>query len=235
MSTSFYWFDYETSGVDPARDRPVQFAGVRTDADFRPIGEPLTIYCRFSDDILPQPDSCLITGITPQLANARGMNEVEFARRIHEELSQPGTCAVGYNSIRFDDEVTRYLFYRNFYDPYEREYKNGNSRWDIIDMVRMCYALRPEGISWPQHEDGAPSFRLEHLSKANGIKHEAAHDALSDVYATIGMAKLIKEKQPRLYEYLYNLRQKQEVSRLLNLRDRQPLLHTSSMFPSQTG
>jgi exodeoxyribonuclease-1 len=235
MANTFYWFDYETTGIDAARDRPVQFAGVRTDMDLNPVGEPLSVYCRPSNDILPQPESCLITGITPQLAHEKGVNEVEFTRRIHAELSQPGTCAAGYNNIRFDDEVTRYLFFRNFYDPYEREYKNGNSRWDIIDMVRMCYALRPEGIEWPQHEDGAPSFKLEHLSQANGIQHESAHDALSDVYATIGLAKLVKEKQPRLYEYLFNLRQKQEVSKLLNVRERQPLLHTSSMFPSATG
>jgi exodeoxyribonuclease I len=235
MSNTFYWFDYETTGVDAARDRPFQFAGVRTDMDLNPVGEPLSVYCRLSDDILPHPESCLITGITPQLANEKGVGEAEFARRIYAELAQPGTCAAGYNSIRFDDEVTRYLFYRNFYDPYEREYKNGNSRWDIIDMVRMCYALRPEGIEWPKHEDGSPSFRLEHLSEANGIKHEAAHDALSDVYATLGLARLIKDRQPRLYEYLFNLRQKQEVARLLNVRERQPLLHTSSMFPSATG
>lgn len=235
MENTFYWFDYETTGIDAARDRPLQFAGIRTDAELNPVGEPLCIYCRLSDDILPQPESCLITGITPQFANGQGIVEAEFARRIHAELSRPGTCATGYNSIRFDDEVTRYLFYRNFYDPYEREYKNGSSRWDIIDMVRMCYALRPEGIEWPQHEDGSPSFRLEHLSQANGIKHEAAHNALSDVYATLGLARLVKQRQPRLYEYLYNLRQKQEVAKLLNLRDCQPLLHTSSMFPAATG
>ncbi|HEX5057155.1 MAG TPA: exodeoxyribonuclease I [Gammaproteobacteria bacterium] len=235
MSNTFYWFDYETTGIDTARDRPLQFAGVRTDMDLNPVGEPLSVYCRLSEDILPHPESCLITGITPQLALERGVAEAEFARRVHVELSQTGTCAAGYNSIRFDDEVTRYLLYRNFYDPYEREYKNGNSRWDIIDMVRMCYALRPEGIEWPKHEDGSPSFKLEHLSQANCIKHEAAHDALSDVYATLGMARLVKERQPRLYEYLFNLRQKQEVAKLLNVRERQALLHTSSMFPSASG
>jgi exodeoxyribonuclease-1 len=233
--TTFYWFDYETFGADPARDRPVQFAGLRTDAEFNPIGEPLVVYCKPASDMLPQPESCLITGITPQIAHAKGVPEAEFVRRIYAELAQPGTCAVGYNNIRFDDEFTRYMLFRNFYDPYEREYKNGNSRWDIIDMVRMCYALRPEGIEWPRKEDGMPSFKLQNLSAANNIKHEAAHDALSDVYATIGLAKLIKDRQPKLYEYVLGFRHKQEVSKLLNLRDRQPLLHTSAMFPSVHG
>ncbi|MBT3411535.1 MAG: exodeoxyribonuclease I, partial [Halieaceae bacterium] len=200
--TTFYWHDYETFGADPSRDRPVQFAGLRTDADLNPIGEPLVIYSRPANDFLPHPQACLVTGITPQKALAEGLPEAEFIRLIHAELAAPGTCGVGYNSLRFDDEVSRYTLYRNFYDPYGREWQNGNSRWDIIDMVRACYALRPEGIEWPLREDGQPSFRLEALTAANGIAHEAAHDALSDVHATIAMARLIKTKQPRLYDYV---------------------------------
>lgn len=228
--TTFYWHDYETFGADPSRDRPVQFAGLRTDADLNPIGEPLVIFSRPADDFLPQPQACLVTGITPQHALAEGVPEAEFIRRIHQELAAPGTCGVGYNSLRFDDEVTRYTLYRNFYDPYAREWQNGNSRWDIIDMVRACYALRPEGIEWPLREDGLPSFRLEDLTAANGIAHEAAHDALSDVHATIAMARLIKDKQPRLYDYVLRHRDKRSVSALLDLDAMKPVLHVSGMF-----
>src|SRR5690606_19750373 len=164
---TFYWHDYETWGTNPARDRPSQFAGIRTDLDLNIIGEPLVQYCQPPQDLLPHPDACLITGITPQLARAKGIPENQFIANIHRELSAPGTCSVGYNSIRFDDEVTRYTLYRNFYDPYEREWRNGNSRWDIIDMVRACRALRPDGIEWPNNDDGKPSFKLEHLTAAN--------------------------------------------------------------------
>jgi exodeoxyribonuclease-1 len=230
--TTFYWHDYETFGADPARDRPSQFAGIRTDEQFNIIGEPLTIYCQPAGDMLPHPEACLITGITPQEAQLKGVPEAEFIARIHEEFSQPGTCAVGYNSIRFDDEVTRYTLYRNFFDPYAREWKNGNSRWDIIDLVRVCRALRPEGIEWPDHQDGTPSFKLEHITIANGISHESAHDALSDVHATIAVARLIKEKQPKLYDYVLKLRNKREVAKLLNVVEKKPVLHTSAMFPA---
>jgi exodeoxyribonuclease-1 len=163
--TSFYWHDYETFGADPSRDRPVQFAGLRTDAELNVVGESLVIYSRPADDYLPHPQACLVTGISPQLALQQGVPEAEFIRQIHEELALPGTCGVGYNSLRFDDEVTRYTLYRNFYDPYAREWQNGNSRWDIIDMVRATCALRPEGIEWPLREDGLPSFRLEDLTQ----------------------------------------------------------------------
>ncbi|HSG63145.1 MAG TPA: exodeoxyribonuclease I [Pseudomonadales bacterium] len=235
--TTFYWHDYETWGATPSRDRPSQFAGVRTDVDFNIIGKPLCIYCRPCPDVLPQPDACLITGITPQKALAEGYSEAEFIAQIHREMSQPGTCSVGFNSLRFDDEVTRFTLWRNFYDPYEREWKNGNSRWDIIDMVRLTYALRPDGIVWPRRADDPtlPSFRLEELSKANGIAHEAAHDAMSDVYATIGLAKLIKQKQPKLFDYVFQMRDKHKVLELLNWREQKPVLYVSSMVPASQG
>ena len=235
LSNSIYWHDYETFGVDPRRDRASQFAGVRTDEQLNIIGDPLVMYCQPAPDMVPHPESVLITGITPQKALSEGIPEAEFIRRIHDEFSRPQTCVAGYNSLRFDDEVTRQLLYRNFHDPYEREWKNGNSRWDIIDMVRLCRALRPEGIVWPQKEDGSPSFRLEELTAANGISHADAHDALSDVLATIALAKLIKERQPKLYDYVYQLRDKHKVDAQLDIITKKPVLHVSSMYPASRG
>ncbi|MDO6747913.1 exodeoxyribonuclease I [Gilvimarinus sp. 1_MG-2023] len=232
---TFYWHDYETWGEVPAVDRPSQFAGVRTDAQLNPIGEPLMVYCRPPEDLLPKPMACLVTGLSPFKAQQEGLSERDFVARIHQELSAPGTCGVGYNSIRFDDEVTRFSFYRNFYDPYEREWKSGNSRWDIIDVVRMTRALRPEGIEWPNYDDGKPCFKLEALTAANGLEHGAAHDALSDVYATIALARLIKQRQPKLFEHAYKLRNKQFVSRQLDIDALKPVLHISSMFSSEQG
>jgi exodeoxyribonuclease-1 len=236
---SFYWHDYETFGRDPRWCRPSQFAGIRTDAELNVIGDPLVMYCQPGTDVLPEPEACMITGITPQLCLEKGEPEYRFAAKIFEEFIQPGTCAVGYNSIRFDDEFSRYLFYRNFYDPYEREWRNGNSRWDLIDVVRMTRALRPEGLNWPDYEDGPmkgrPCFKLEELTKANGIGHESAHDALSDVMATIGLAKLVREHQPRLFDYALSLRNKKEVATHIDLQGHQPFLHVSAMLGWEQG
>ncbi|MDD2761236.1 MAG: exodeoxyribonuclease I [Methylomonas sp.] len=233
MTTTYYWHDYETFGTDPRRDRACQFAGIRTDSNFNVIGEPLTLYCKTPDDYLPNPEACLITGITPQLATEKGFCEAEFITAIHEQLAQPGTCGVGYNSIRFDDEVTRNLLYRNFFDPYAREWQNGNSRWDLIDVARAARALRPDGIIWPQGAEGLPSFRLEEITLANGIAHEAAHDALSDVYATIALARLIRQKQTRLYDYLFGNRTKAAVQKQLQLGSFTPLVHVSGRYPAR--
>ncbi len=232
---TYYWYDFETFGADARVDRISQFAGIRTDSDLNIIGEPDMFFCRQAEDYLPDPIACLVTGITPQQANREGFSEVDFARRINERFSESGTCVVGYNSIRFDDEFTRNLFYKNFIDPYAREYKNGNSRWDLIDVVRLTHALRPDGINWPKKEDGTTSFKLEELTVANGIGHENAHDALSDVYATIAIAKLIKEKAPRLFDYAFSLRQKKEVLDTLSVGSNKPVLHISSMFGADRG
>lgn len=233
--TTLFWHDYETWGINPRKDRASQFAGIRTDLELEIIDEPVMMYCQPGADFIPHPEAVLVTGITPQKAAAEGLNEADFFHRIHEELSKPGTCGVGYNSIRFDDEVTRFGFYRNFIDPYAREWQNGNSRWDLLDLVRMTRALRPEGIEWPEHEPGVTSFRLESLTAANNIAHEGAHDALVDVHATIAMAKLIKEKQPRLYDFYFALRQKNKAAELLNLEKQKTVLHVSGMIPASLG
>ena len=234
-NSSIFWYDFETYGDNPRRDRASQFAGIRTDEALNIISEPLTMYCRPSDDFLPNPLACQITGITPQQAQAKGLNEAEFIKNINEELSKPETCVAGYNNIRFDDEMTRQLLYRNFFDPYEREWKNGNSRWDIIDMVRLCAATRPAGINWPKKEDGSNSFKLEQLTAANQIEHAGAHDALADVLATIELAKLVRKHQPKLFDYVYRLRHKQKVQTEIDLDRRKPVLHVSATYSSRLG
>jgi exodeoxyribonuclease-1 len=233
MDNSIYWYDYETFGIDPRQDRIVQFAGLRTDEQLNVIGDPLVMFCKPADDVLPDPAACMITGITPQRALAKGLPEPDFIAAIHCEFSRPNTCIAGYNSIRFDDEFTRNTLYRNFFNPYAHEWQHNNSRWDLIDIVRLTRALRPEGIGWPVDDHGHPSIRLELLTRANNISHEAAHDAMSDVYATIAVARLIRDKQPRLYDYMYDLRRKQAVSQLLNVNTREAVLHVSSRYSAE--
>lgn len=234
-AASFYFYDLETWGADTKKDRIAQYAGVRTDLNLVPLAAANMAYCQLAPDYLPAPEAALITGITPQKCQQVGLTEVAFIRQLHQHLAEPGTCAVGYNNIRFDDEMVRHTLFRNFIEPYGREWQNGNSRWDLIDVVRACYALRPDGIDWPLKEDGTPSFKLEDLCKANRIEHLQAHDARSDVYATIALAALIKTAQPKLFEYLYQHRQKQQLLALIDVAGLTPLLHVSSKFPASQG
>ncbi len=244
--TTFLWHDYETFGVNPRRDRPAQFAAIRTDAALNEIGKPLMLYCQPANDFLPEPEACLITGITPQWCLEKGLPEYQFAAAIEQAMSQPGTVGVGYNTIRFDDEVTRFMFWRNLIDPYAREWQNNCGRWDLLDVVRMAYALRPEGIVWPTKpnengKDGAlkPSFKLTDLTAANGLAHESAHDALSDVRATIALARLIRTHNAKLWDFCFALHKKERVAQELGMpvspQHAKPFLHVSGMFPPERG
>ena len=233
MSSTFLWYDFETTGIDPVLDRPIQFAGVRTDTDLNPVEDPVNIFCSPGNDVIPSPEAILVTGLSMLRLREVGETETEFCRQVLSHMSVGETCVVGYNSMRFDDEFTRQMCYRNFYDPYVREWRDGNSRWDVIDMFRMAFALRPDGIEWPSDDAGVPSFRLEALTSANGIEHSDAHDAVSDVLATIELARLLRGRQPKLYQFLYTLRQKSEVLKQLYPLGKRAVLHVSSMYSAR--
>ncbi len=235
MEASLFWYDIETFGRHPGLDRVAQFAGVRTDDTFEPVEEPIIEYVRIPPDYVPSLEACLLTGITPEMTLEKGICEYELAAKIYTEWTRPGSCVVGYNNISFDDEFMRNVFYRNLFDPYIREYSRGNSRWDLINVARAAKDLRPEGINWPVNEDGMPSFKLEDLARANGIDQSNAHEAHADVKTTIALAKLLHEKQPKLFTFLFRHRLKNRISRLINIQHREPVLHTSHFFSREEG
>ena len=233
MPDSFLFYDLETFGSDPRRSRIAQFAAIRTDAALNEVEAPIDFFVRPADDLLPSPGASMVTGLTPQHVLAHGVDEAEAFARIFEEMSRPQTCTLGYNSLRFDDEFVRFGLYRNFHDAYEREWRGGNSRWDLLDMLRLMHALRPDGIAWPQREDGkGTSFKLEHLAEANGVRDGDAHEALSDVRALIGLARRFRDAQPRLWDYALQLRGKRFAANLLDVVAMAPALHVSQRYPA---
>ncbi len=232
MPPTLYWYDFETTGIDSIVDRPIQFAGVRTNLDLEEVGEAQNFLGRPGDDCLPEPEAMLVTGIHMSELLKTGLPERDFAAAVLREFTQAETCVVGFNSIRFDDEFTRQMLYRNFHDPYAREWQSGNSRWDVIDLFRAAQALRPDGFNWPLKPDGVPGFRLEELARANGLPHLDAHDALADVRATIEVVRCLKSAQPRLFDYGFSLRDKRFVVQQLYPLGKSPVVHVSSMFPA---
>lgn len=233
MSMTFFFYDLETSGLSGRDDRIMQFAGIRTSPNLEQIGEPVNMLVKLTDEVLPSPDALMVTGITPAQTQADGFGEAEFAKILNEEVFTPDTVVIGFNNIRFDDEFIRHLFWRNFYDPYEWSWKDGRSRWDLLDVVRMTRALRPDGINWPVDKDGKATNRLELLSSSNKLLHTKAHDALSDVEALIAVTKLIRDKQPQLYEYLFKLRDKNQIKKMINLDDKKPFVYVSGRLDGE--
>lgn len=226
---TFFFYDLETSGRDFRRHRIMQFAGRRTTLNLEPIGEPVDLVIKLADDILPEPEATLITGITPQ-STQNGLTEAELVKYLHTTILTPGTIMTGFNSVRFDDEYLRFTFYRCFYDAYAWAWKDGRSRWDLLDVVRMTRALRPQGITWPVDEAGDPSNKLTSLTTANKVEHLKAHDAMSDVDALIAVARLVKEAQPKLWQYLLNLRAKAAVASVIKPEQPEPFVYTSGMY-----
>lgn len=227
---TFFFYDLETTGLNPREDRIMQFAGLRTDSELNPIGEPVNLLIKTPTDTLPSPTAIMVTKITPQSTQAEGLTEADFCRYLESEVFVPNTCAIGYNSIRFDDEFMRHLFWRNFRDPYEWQWRDGRSKWDLLDVVRLTRAIRSEGINWPTTPDGKATNRLELITKLNGIEHAHAHDALSDIEATIAVAKLIKTRQPQLYQYLFSMRGKKALQKMINLESKQPFVYASGRY-----
>lgn len=243
---TFFFYDLETSGLSAREDRIMQFAGQRTDMDLNPIGGPVNLLVKLSDDTLPSPSAIMVTKITPQSTQQDGLTEAEFCDYLMSEIFTPNTCITGYNSIRFDDEFIRHLFWRNFYDPYEWQWADGRSRWDLLDVVRLTRALRPDGIEWPFQEKAVkdsntgekktvqvPTNRLELITKLNGIEHAHAHDALSDVEALISVTRLIRSRQPQLYNYLFEMRDKRKIQSLINLENKKPFVYASGRYPAK--
>jgi exodeoxyribonuclease I len=231
MAASLFFYDLETSGISPRNSRIMQFAGIRTDLHLKPLGEPVNILIKLTDDVVPEPDAIMITGITPQQTRADGITEAEFLKIFSQDVSTPGTIFMGFNSVRFDDEFMRFLNYRNFYDPYEWQWVDDRSRWDLLDVVRLTRALRPDGMNWPFDTNGKPSNRLELLTSVNNLEHLDAHDALSDVRATIAVARMIRNKQTKLFDYLLSIRGKKQVAELVN-KD-QPFIYTSGKYSAE--
>ena len=175
------------------------------------------------------------------LDHVGGVNEMKLEYPEAEIILHPGERAL-YDALPLQPAMIGFpaeqldAIGMKFEQPVEpeREWKDGNSRWDIIDLARMCYALRPQGLNWPS-EAGKPSFKLVDLTAANKVAHSHAHDALSDVHATIAFARLLKRAQPRLWDFYFGLRRKAEAFKYLDYAHRAPVLHVSSRYPAERG
>lgn len=190
---TYLFYDVETTGLNPAFDQILTFAAIRTDLNLKELGR-YEITIRLRKDIVPSPGAFLTHGLTIEVL-ANGVSEYSAARQIHELLNTPGTISVGYNSLGFDDEFLRFLFYRNLLDPYSHQYANGCARMDILPLATLYRVFHPQGVKWPQ-KDGIPSLKLELIARENNFQTSGkAHEAMNDVEALIALAKKLRASQ----------------------------------------
>ena len=212
----YLFYDYETTGIDKRFDQIVQFAAIKTDSDFNEL-ERHNILCQMRNDIIPSPYAFGTTMIDIENLQENGLSEFEFSKKVNKILSGEGNqCITGYNSKEFDDKFSQFLFYRNLADPYFWAWGKGNKKLDVFDIMKMGYAFGRLGDMKFSEGSGEDSLRLEVLSKLNGLTHLKAHDALSDVVATIELLKLIKINNPNLIKYSEKLQDKSFARKLLS-------------------
>ncbi|VFP86245.1 Exodeoxyribonuclease I [Buchnera aphidicola (Cinara pseudotaxifoliae)] len=230
---NFIFYDYETFGKNVSVDRIAQFCSIEVDSEFKKFSKKKIFFCYPPIDYLPDPESILITKILPQYTHKYGINEYFFAKKIYKIFSQKNICIVGYNNINFDNLITRNLFYRNLFDPYEWSWKNGNFTWDIINILRAFYIFHPNTMIWPSDVNGIVSFKLFDITKINKIKHFNTHDAYSDVLATFLVAKYLYEKNKCFFLFLYKISHKKYILSFIYKNHNKPFFYLSSYFGSK--
>jgi exodeoxyribonuclease I len=209
---NFAFFDLETTGISPAFDHPLQFAAILTDAEFREI-ERVDLRCRLAPHLIPSPQALAVTGVRPhQLLDPVLPSLFEFAQELTSLVSRWSPAIwTGFNSIRFDEEMLRQMFYQNLQAEIFATQLNGNTRFDIMTAVFAAFHRHPDLFNWPVDETGKVRFKLDRLAPLNGFEGHNAHDALGDVEATIHIARLIAQRAPSLWVELLASRDKAHV------------------------
>ena len=200
MTKTYLFYDIETSGLNKCFDQVLQFAAIRTDLELNEIDRH-EILVKLNPDVIPSPQAMVVHQITLEQLH-QGNCEYEAISKIHQLFNIPGTITIGYNTLGFDDEFLRFSFYRNLLTPYTHQYANNCSRMDLYPMTVMYYLFKPEGISWPKIADKV-SLKLEQLNSHNNLVDGRAHDAMTDVEATLALAKLLRRER-KMWEYLHS-------------------------------
>ena len=209
---NFAFFDLETTGISPAFDHPLQFAAILTDAEFREI-ERVDLRCHLAPHVIPSPQALAVTGVRPhQLLDPELPSPFDFAQELTALVARWSPAIwTGFNSIRFDEEMLRQMFYQNLQTEIFATQFNGNTRFDIMTAVFAAFHRHPDLFDWPVDETGKVRFKLDRLAPLNGFEGHNAHDALGDVEATIHIARLIAQRAPSLWAELLANRDKSHV------------------------
>lgn len=188
-SSTYLFYDLETTGLSRSFDQILQFAAIRVDLDFNEI-ERYNIRVMLSPDVIPNPGALIVNRTHPNQFS-QGINEYEAIKKIYEIMNQPGTISLGYNTLGFDDEFLRFSFFRHLLPAYRHQYANDCHRMDIYPMVLLAYHTQPNLLRWPMVNEKI-SFKLAQLVRENELSSGESHDALVDVLDTIALARKLK-------------------------------------------
>jgi exodeoxyribonuclease I len=225
---SFVFYDTETTGIDTSFDQILQFAAIKTDENLNII-ERFEIRSRLLPFVVPAPGALRVTKMTiDRLHDPATASHYDMVRAIRSKLGEWSPAIfLGYNSLRFDEELMRRALYQTLHNPYLTN-RDGNCRGDVMPLVQACTEFEPDCLSVPYGDKGKPVFKLDQLAPANGFAHDNAHDALSDVEATIHMCRLVRDGADDLWNRF--LRFTQKAAAVEFLEEGEPFLLTEFYF-----
>lgn len=216
---SFVFFDTETTGLKHGFDQIVHFAAIRTDANLKEIDRFEARSCLLPH-VLPHPAALRTNGLPiGRLLDANLPSHYDMVRAIRQRLlSWSPSIFLGYNSIRFDEEMLRHALFQTLHPAYLTSNHN-NSRADVWGLVMAAAAVSPACLNVPIDPEGRPIFRLEQLALANDVAHEQAHNALSDVVATLELCRLVHQRSPELWQRFVRFSKKATVGDFVEAED----------------
>ena len=224
----FLFYDLETTGVSKAHDQVLQFAAIRCDQNLNQVETPSNLFCKPRNDVFPSPSAILANRLDFRKCKREGLSEFEFALAAHDVLRRPNTFIAGYNSKKFDDELMRFLFYRNLIDPYKWGYERENKRIDVMDQILLAHVFNREvGLEFPV-VDGQVSLKLEHIAEDNHFDARNHHDALNDATNTRSIMEIIRNQRPKLFEYALQRVNEEENRKLIT--ESELFCHVSTIY-----
>jgi len=197
---NYIFYDTETTGLSSYFDQILQFAAILTDANFNEI-DRYEIRCRLQPHILANPGAMHVTKISAaELTNPNLPTHYEMMKDIRKTLlSWQPAIILGQNTLKFDEPMLRSGFYQSLLPPYLTN-TNGNLRMDSLPILQAISLLEPTVVNFPLNAKGNKSFKLDRIAPANGFDHQNAHEAMSDVEATIFMCRLVKNNAPEIWD-----------------------------------
>ena len=216
---SFVIYDVETTGLTKGFDQIVQFAALRTDSALK-ITDQFQIRCRLMPHVIPAPEAMRVTGLRiEQLLDTSLPSHYGMVTEVQRILtSWCPALFLGYNSLSFDEEFLRQVFYQCLYRPYLTNTR-GSARADVLNLCRVTAALRLDVLKPAIDEDGRPIFKLKALAEANGIATPLSHNAVADVSTTLALCQLISNRAPEIWSQFLRFSQKASVESFITEED----------------
>mgnify|MGYP000267572664 FL=1 len=197
--SNLVFYDFETCSSNVSYGQIIQVGAILVNDNFQEL-DRYEGRCKLSPGVVPEAMALLVNKTTPKMLKETNLSHYQMIRQLVDKFKKwKNSTFIGYNSINFDEEFLRRTLFKNLDYPY-LTVTNGNERADLFSLTRASYLYYPNCIKTPISAKNNPVFKLDKLAPMNGIKHDDAHSAISDVLATVEIAKLLSKTAPNVWK-----------------------------------